>query len=63
MSCCFRPVRSIGTDHGNHTQRIEPSSKGPETYFSGSVRVDPLFQVGDTARLLQPAGGFNFKGL
>jgi quercetin dioxygenase-like cupin family protein len=28
-----------------------PSAKGPETWFTGTVRVDPLFQVGDPARL------------
>jgi quercetin dioxygenase-like cupin family protein len=28
-----------------------PSGKGPEAWFSGSVRVDPLFQVGDPTRI------------
>ena len=28
-----------------------PSTKGAEAYFSGSVRVDPVFQVGDPVRL------------
>jgi quercetin dioxygenase-like cupin family protein len=28
-----------------------PSTKGPEAYFSGSVRVDPVFQVGDPMRV------------
>ena len=36
-----------------------PSSKGPEQYFSGSVRVDPVFQVGDPARL--NAGSVTFE--
>ncbi len=27
-----------------------PSNKGPEAYFTGSVRVDPMFQVGEPAR-------------
>jgi quercetin dioxygenase-like cupin family protein len=27
------------------------SGKGPEAWFTGSVRVDPLFQVGDPTRL------------
>jgi quercetin dioxygenase-like cupin family protein len=31
-----------------------PSGKGPEAYFTGSVRVDPMFQVGDPPRI---AGG------
>jgi quercetin dioxygenase-like cupin family protein len=28
-----------------------PSGKGPEAYFTGIVRVDPMFQVGDPARV------------
>jgi quercetin dioxygenase-like cupin family protein len=28
-----------------------PSGKGPEAWFSGTVRVDPLFQVGEPTRL------------
>ena len=28
-----------------------PSTKAPEAYFSGSVRVEPVFQVGDPVRL------------
>jgi quercetin dioxygenase-like cupin family protein len=28
-----------------------PSGKGPEAWFTGTVRVDPMFQVGDPARL------------
>jgi hypothetical protein len=28
-----------------------PSSKGPEAWFTGTVRVDPIFQVGDPARV------------
>jgi quercetin dioxygenase-like cupin family protein len=28
-----------------------PSGKGPEAYFTGSVRVDPMFQVGDPVRV------------
>ncbi|WIM09209.1 cupin domain-containing protein [Enhydrobacter sp.] len=29
----------------------QPSSRGPADYFTGTVRVDPLFQVGEPARL------------
>ena len=36
-----------------------PSSQGPEAYFSGSVRVDPVFQVGEPARL--NAGSVTFE--
>jgi quercetin dioxygenase-like cupin family protein len=36
-----------------------PSIKGPEAYFSGSVRVDPVFQVGEPVRL--NAGNVTFE--
>ena len=29
----------------------QPSGKGPAEYFTGSVRVDPLFQVPDPGRV------------
>ena len=28
----------------------QPSSKGPDDYFTGTVRIDPLFQTSDPAR-------------
>jgi quercetin dioxygenase-like cupin family protein len=28
-----------------------PSGKGPEAWFTGTVRVDPLFQAGDPTRV------------
>jgi quercetin dioxygenase-like cupin family protein len=28
----------------------QPSRKGPEEYFTGSVRIDPLFQTPEPAR-------------
>ncbi|HEX3744457.1 MAG TPA: cupin domain-containing protein [Bryobacteraceae bacterium] len=28
----------------------QPSGKGPEEYFTGTVRVDPLFETADPAR-------------
>src|SRR5215207_488147 len=28
-----------------------PSAKGPEAYFTGTVRVDPIFQAGDPLRV------------
>ena len=28
-----------------------PSGKGPEAWFTGTVRVDPMFQAGDPARV------------
>jgi quercetin dioxygenase-like cupin family protein len=30
----------------------QPSGKGPEEYFTGMVRIDPLFQARDPARVL-----------
>jgi quercetin dioxygenase-like cupin family protein len=29
----------------------QPSGKGPAEYFTGSVRIDPLFQAADPARV------------
>ena len=29
----------------------QPSYKGPEDYFTGTVRVDPLFDAPDPARV------------
>jgi hypothetical protein len=31
-----------------------PSRKGPEEYFTGTVRVDPLFEAAGPARFLRP---------
>jgi hypothetical protein len=36
----------------------QPSGKGPAEYFTGTVRIDPLFQVQDPAR----ASGASGKG-
>ena len=33
----------------------QPSGKGPADYFTGTVRVDPLFQAPDPARVAAPA--------
>ena len=30
----------------------QPSGKGPENYFTGAVRIDPLFEVADPGRVL-----------
>jgi quercetin dioxygenase-like cupin family protein len=30
----------------------QPSGKGPDEYFTGTVRIDPLFQTSDPARSL-----------
>jgi quercetin dioxygenase-like cupin family protein len=29
----------------------QPSAKGPAEYFTGNVRVDPLFQAADPSRV------------
>jgi hypothetical protein len=44
------------TIRGSTTMEIKrigsrPSGKGPEAWFSGTVRVDPLFQAGDPVRV------------
>ncbi len=31
---------------------LQPSQKGPEEYFTGTVRIDPLFQAKDPSRAL-----------
>src|SRR6478735_1295596 len=36
-----------------------PATKGPEAWFSGSVRVEPVFQVGDPMRV--NAGSVTFE--
>src|SRR5438105_13335349 len=36
--------------HGNHKMGSRASGKGPEEYFTGTVRVDPLFETADPAR-------------
>jgi quercetin dioxygenase-like cupin family protein len=44
------------TERRNQTMDIKrngsrPSGKGPEAWFTGTVRVDPMFQVGDPLRV------------
>ena len=34
-----------------HRAGSQPSSKGPDTFFTGQVRIDPLFQWGDPVRV------------
>ena len=46
---------AIPTERRNETMEImrigsRPSGKGPAEYFTGSVRIDPLFQAPDPAR-------------
>jgi len=58
--------RSVVNDATERRQTMDitrngsrPSTKGPEAYFSGSVRVDPVFQVGEPVRL--NAGNVTFE--
>jgi hypothetical protein len=44
------PARSNGTMEIKRSGS-QPSRKGPAEYFTGAVRVDPLFQAGDPARV------------
>ena len=50
------PAGNRPTDGRTGTMDIKrngsrPSGKGPEAYFTGTVRVDPMFQAGDPARV------------
>jgi quercetin dioxygenase-like cupin family protein len=47
---------TVPTERGKGTMEIkrngsQPSAKGPADYFTGAVRVDPLFQAPDPARV------------
>jgi len=35
----------------------QPSTKGPEDWFTGTVRIDPLFQPNESARAAGTAYG------
>jgi quercetin dioxygenase-like cupin family protein len=50
------PTLTVPTKRRNGTMEIkrsgsQPSRKGPAEYFTGAVRVDPLFQAPDPARV------------
>ena len=47
-------ARAAGAEEGNGIMQItrggsQPSQKGPAEYFTGAVRIDPLFQAPDPA--------------
>jgi quercetin dioxygenase-like cupin family protein len=49
------PATNVPTTRGTPRMEIkrngsQPSGRGPAEYFTGSVRVDPLFQAPDPAR-------------
>ena len=57
-SCPALAQRLLVTNVTNRRETMEikrngsrPSGKGPAAYFTGTVRVDPVFQVGDPARV------------
>lgn len=44
MYCrCRRDIRSGCRGATNHPRRLQPSAAGPETFFTGRVRVDPIW--------------------
>src|SRR6266852_2060511 len=50
------PTRTVPATRRNGTMEIkrsgsQPSGKGPAEYFTGAVRVDPLFEAPDPARV------------
>ena len=50
------PILTVPKKRSNATMEImrigsRPSGKGPTEYFTGSVRIDPLFQAPDPARV------------
>ena len=50
------PAPGVPTNRRNGSMEIkrsgsQPSRKGPAENFTGAVRVDPLFQAGDPARV------------
>ncbi len=52
----FAETPAVNDERRNGIMEIKrngsrPSGKGPEAYFTGTVRVDPMFQVGDPARV------------
>jgi quercetin dioxygenase-like cupin family protein len=50
------PAMDVPTSRGGRTMEIkrngsQPSGRGPAEWFTGSVRIDPLFQAPDPARV------------
>ena len=43
--------QSRSRHNGNQTKRLAASGKGPAEYFTGTVRIDPLFEAPDPARV------------
>ena len=54
-AAAFEPARTVATTRRTGTMEIrrsgsQPSRKGQAEYFTGSVRIDPLFEAPDPAR-------------
>jgi quercetin dioxygenase-like cupin family protein len=52
-----QPAATVSTTSGNPAMEIkrngsQPSGKGPADYFTGTVRVDPMFKAPDPARVV-----------
>ena len=50
------PLLNVPPNRRNETMEIkrigsQPSGEGPAEYFTGAVRIDPLFQASDPARV------------
>lgn len=45
------PLKEFPTDIDIKRNGSRPSQKGPQDWFTGTVRVDPLFQAPDPARV------------
>jgi len=47
----FLERRASEPDMDIKRSRSQPSGRGPQEYFTGTVRIDPLFQAPDRARV------------
>src|SRR5499427_3897909 len=47
----FKPAKEFCMDIDIKRNGSRPSQKGPEDWFTGTVRIDPLFQAPDPARV------------
>ena len=49
---CARHTGRRGIRYGNQESGSEASGKGPAEWFTGAVRIDPLFEAPDPARVV-----------
>lgn len=50
---CLAMMTYERTSHGNKGAGSQPSNKGPADYFTGTVRIDPLFDVIEPGRVAE----------